>query len=123
MTPLWMAFFSSIAQDVLHEGFRAQVGVGEAGPLDIPLDELMPCPVGNGGVIPAACAEMHDVVNACRPGVVEECLALPQHVDGVAGDDKQAVNVPEGRHVGTFVVQIEEGSGDATGPEGRCFGG
>ena len=89
------SFRRAVAQEVLHKGLRPKVSEGEAFPLDVPFDELVPRPMGDGGVIAPARAQVNDVLYACSGGVVENGLALTQHIDGVSGKQEQSVDALE----------------------------
>jgi hypothetical protein len=54
--------FSTVAQHVLHEDFRPEMGEGEAAPFDVPLNKLMPALMSDPGVVVATRAEVHDVL-------------------------------------------------------------
>jgi phospholipid N-methyltransferase len=59
---------------------------------------------------------MHNVIHTCFFGVIQERLALPQHINGIASYDKQSVDASKGRQVSAFVIQIQD---DRSNPSGR----
>jgi hypothetical protein len=64
--PVLDCLLATVAEQILHEGFRTQVGEGEAGPLDITLNELVPGPVSDRSVVPATRAQMYNMLQpAC----------------------------------------------------------
>src|ERR1035438_9890883 len=66
----------AVAQKILHVDFGAEMGVGDTGPFDVALDELVPAMVRDLNVISTAGTEMDDIFHAGLPGVVYQCLAL-----------------------------------------------
>ena len=64
---------------------------------------------------------MNDVLDAGLPGVIEQGLALSEHVYGVAGEDKEGVDAFEGGQVGALVIEVKGDGGNAAGGEGCGF--
>ena len=97
------------------------MGKRKTAPLDVALDELVPCRMRNRSVIPATRAEMHNVSNPGLSCVVQQRLDLPEHIDRVAGHEKMTVTAVQSRQVSAFVIQIESDACDAPGCKGRRF--
>ena len=97
-----------VAEQVLHKTLRAQMGKREPRPLDVALHKLVPGPVADGGVVPPARTEMHHVLHAGFFRLVDKCLALAQHVHGVAGDQQGAVDALQRRGQGVFLVEVHD---------------
>jgi hypothetical protein len=98
---------TAVTEQILHEDFRAQVREGEAAPLDIALDELVPSVMGNARIIVPAGTQMHDVLQTSLLRVVQEILALAHHVDGVAGGQQRAVDALNSAGNRLWVIEIE----------------
>jgi hypothetical protein len=64
---------------------------------------------------------MHHVMNSGVLGVVQQGLALPQHIYRVASYQEKTVNAFEGRQVGAFVIEVEDDCGDAPARKRRGF--
>ena len=69
--PVHDRLLAAVAEHVLHEGFGAQMRVGKSRPLNVSFDQLVPCPMANGGVIPASGAQMHHVLHSCFLGIIQ----------------------------------------------------
>src|SRR5260221_11552874 len=91
--------FSTVAQHVLHEDFRPQMGEGEATPLDIPLNKLMPAIMSDPGVVVATRAELHDVFHASFLRDIQKFFALSHHVYGIARERKCSFDALQGRRI------------------------
>jgi len=50
---------------------------------------------------------MHDVADTCFDGGVDECLALGQHGDGIAGQEVDPIHSVQRVGEGARVVQVE----------------
>jgi hypothetical protein len=105
--------FTSEAPQVLHEYLGPQMREGKAAPLDVPLNELVPAVVSIPGVIITAHAEVNDVLHTRPLRRVEKAFALAKHVDGVAGEQKRAVNTLQCRFNRLQLVEIEVHDGKA----------
>ena len=72
---------ATVAEQILHEDFRPQVGEGKARPFDVALDKLMPRMVRDPGIVIPTGAEMDDVLYPGSLRRVQEILALPKPID------------------------------------------
>ena len=108
-----------VAQQVLHEVLRPQMGEGKTAPLDVALHELVPRPVRHRGLVVAAGTEVHDLPHARPVRLVEEGLALAQHVDRVAGHEECALHAFERGCERLLAVEIQHHALDALALERR----
>ncbi|MNT11392.1 hypothetical protein D3C71_1359220 [compost metagenome] len=73
----------------------------------------MPGPVSNGGVVAATSTEVHNMLHPGLFRLIEKHLALAQHVDGIAGRQKGAVNTLQRRRQRFFLIKIHNDGADA----------
>jgi len=64
----------------------------------------------NGRVVTATRAQMHNVLHPRLLRVVQKSFTLPQHVHGIARQNKQAIDTFERRQVSTLIVEIQNDS-------------
>ena len=65
----------------------------KACPFDVSLDKLVSGPMGDRRIVATTRAQMHNVLNTCRLGIVQQSFALSQHVYGITRENEKTVNV------------------------------
>src|SRR5260370_26015659 len=105
-----VAFSGNESPQILHEPIRAKVRPRESQLFDIPFNVLMPDNVGNTRRLRRMNAHVHHMAHSrCLCGI-EYPLALTEHVNGIARQQKERVAPLEDIHtipMDKTVIEIE----------------
>src|SRR5476649_948335 len=113
---------AAASQHILHEHAWRQMSPAKLAPLDVALDELVPTKVRQVGIVRSPCAHVHDMAYACELCLIDDNLALVQHLHRITCQQKNAVNPLDRAAYRVDVRQIKLDRSNSLGTERLTLG-